>query len=139
MNTGQAPWPVPGERRVHGATPELSDLHKPTHMALREADTLAYAVTPHMTETTTNSTVSSAGDRALALNRAYSSNSPHLALGLHGLDHNLKLHSQSVGSPVRRWTRLLTSLWGSAGQTHICHIHHYLLSAQHGAGPHGTH
>lgn len=110
MNTGQAPWPVPGERQVHGATLELSDLHKPTHMALREADTLAYAVTPHVTETTTNSTVSSAGDRALALDCAYSGNSPHLALGLHGLNHNLRLHSQSVGSPVRGRTRLLTSL-----------------------------
>ena len=60
MNTGQAPWPVPGERRVHGATPELSGLHKPTHMALREADTLAYAVTPHMTETTTTTVIMAA-------------------------------------------------------------------------------
>ena len=72
INTGQAPWPVPGERQVHGAAPELSDLHKPTHMALREADTLVYAGTPHVAGTTTGSAVSVRGCRALALSRTSS-------------------------------------------------------------------
>lgn len=86
-------------------------------MALRGWPGLA--LTPHVTGPPPTPAVSSGATVALALNRAYSGNSPHLALGLHGLNHNLRLHSQSVGSPVRGRTRLLTSLWCSAGQTHL--------------------